>query len=55
MIERELYTVAFDEVWGRQMRFISGPRQAGKTTLARQKLRAEGCQALDASASQLLN
>lgn len=42
MIERELYTVAFDEVWGRQMRFIRGPRQAGKTTLAQQKLRAEG-------------
>ena len=42
MIDRELYSVAFADAWGRQMRFITGPRQAGKTTLARQKLQAEG-------------
>lgn len=41
MIQRTLYSIAFSEQWGRQMRFISGPRQAGKTTLARQKLREE--------------
>jgi hypothetical protein len=46
MIERALYQVAFAAQWGKQMRFISGPRQAGKTTLARQKLRAEACEAL---------
>jgi len=41
MINRALYSVAFSEQWGRQMRFITGPRQSGKTTLARQKLAAE--------------
>ena len=46
MITRELYSVAFSASWGRQMRFISGPRQAGKTTLARQKLNAEKCDRL---------
>jgi uncharacterized protein len=46
MIKRELYAVAFEAPWGRQMRFISGPRQSGKTTLARQKLREEGCEQL---------
>jgi predicted AAA+ superfamily ATPase len=46
MIDRELFSVAFGETWGRQMRFISGPRQAGKTTLALQKLKAEKCEQL---------
>ena len=46
MIARELYAVAFGAGWGRQMRFISGPRQAGKTTLARQKLQAADCMPL---------
>ena len=41
MLTRTLYPIAFSEEWGRQMRFISGPRQVGKTTLARQKLAAE--------------
>ena len=41
MIKRALYSIAFSEQWGRQMRFITGPRQSGKTTLARQKLAAE--------------
>lgn len=42
MIKRALYPIAFAEQWGRQMRFITGPRQSGKTTLARQWLDAEG-------------
>jgi predicted AAA+ superfamily ATPase len=35
MIERHLDKICFQEEFGRQMRFISGPRQIGKTTLAR--------------------
>lgn len=35
MIKRHLQTICFNEIFGRQMRFISGPRQAGKTTIAR--------------------
>ena len=42
MINRALYPIAFAEQWGRQMRFITGPRQSWKTTLARQMLDAEG-------------
>lgn len=42
MINRALYQIAFAEQWGRQMRFITGPRQSGKTTLARQMLDSEG-------------
>jgi len=38
MIMRALYPLAFSQEWGRQMRFITGPRQSGKTTLARLKL-----------------
>ncbi len=41
MIKRNLYDISFSERWGRQMRFITGPRQVGKTTLARRKLQAE--------------
>jgi uncharacterized protein len=41
MIQRHLYETVFAQEWGRQMRFITGPRQVGKTTLARQKLAAE--------------
>ncbi|MBW1793496.1 MAG: ATP-binding protein [Deltaproteobacteria bacterium] len=41
MIRRNLYDIAFSPQWGRQMRFITGPRQVGKTTLARQKLHEE--------------
>jgi predicted AAA+ superfamily ATPase len=46
MIERALSDVAFSEDWGRQMRFITGPRQSGKTTLARAQLRATHCDKL---------
>ncbi len=41
-MRRMLFEVAFSEKWGRQMRFISGPRQVGKTTMARQQLKAAG-------------
>lgn len=41
MIDRWLYNIAFSEEWGRQMRFITGPRQSGKTTLAKLKLKRE--------------
>ncbi|MGB6011699.1 MAG: ATP-binding protein [Desulfobacterales bacterium] len=41
MIIRNLYDIAFSDQWGRQMRFITGPRQVGKTTIARQKLSDE--------------
>lgn len=46
MIERHLSRVAFDPEWGRQMRFIAGPRQAGKTTLARRQLADTHCEPL---------
>ena len=41
MIIRNLYDIVFSPQWGRQMRFITGPRQVGKTTIARQKLSDE--------------
>ncbi len=41
MIERSLYHIAFADDWGRQMRFITGPRQSGKTTLSKLKLQEE--------------
>ena len=41
MIQRNLYDISFSTEWGRQMRFISGPRQVGKTTLAKKKLEDE--------------
>jgi uncharacterized protein len=46
MIERALASVAFSENWGRQMRFICGPRQSGKTTLARRQLKSTRSNAL---------
>lgn len=41
MIYRYLNDIVFAEDWGRQMRFIAGPRQSGKTTLAKEKLKQE--------------
>ena len=35
MIKRHLEDICFQEEFGRQMRFISGPRQIGKTTLSK--------------------
>jgi len=46
MINKNLYDIAFSSLWGRQIRFITGPRQVGKTTLARQKLHNEKSEAL---------
>ena len=42
MIKRHLEGICFDEEFGRQMRFVSGPRQVGKTTLARNYLDKHG-------------
>ena len=42
MLQRALYPIVFSPEWGRQMRFIAGPRQCGKTTLAKVKLQEEG-------------
>ena len=46
MIARILFPIAFSAQWGRQMRFIMGPRQVGKTTLAKQQLSATGSDSL---------
>jgi len=46
MIKRYLYNKCFSDRFGRQMRFISGPRQVGKTTLAREFLNSAGCNEL---------
>lgn len=46
MIERSLFHIAFGPWWGRQMRFITGPRQSGKTTLAKMKLKEAGAEKL---------
>lgn len=46
MIPRLLEPVCFNPVFGRQMRFVAGPRQTGKTTLAKRFLRKTGYQAL---------
>ncbi|UCH97086.1 MAG: AAA family ATPase [Candidatus Aminicenantes bacterium] len=35
MIKRHLENICFDDIFGRQMRFIAGPRQVGKTTLVK--------------------
>jgi predicted AAA+ superfamily ATPase len=40
MIHRRISEIAFSPEFRRQMRFIAGPRQAGKTTLAREFLRS---------------
>ncbi|MFZ2653778.1 MAG: AAA family ATPase [Victivallales bacterium] len=46
MIVRHLSNIAFSDDFGRQMRFITGPRQSGKTTLAKQFLSSTGCEKL---------
>ena len=46
MIARHLEKIAFNPKLGRQMIFIGGPRQAGKTTLARGILAKQGSAAL---------
>lgn len=46
MINRILHNIAFSKEWGRQMRFITGPRQTGKTTLSKNQLFQTNCQQL---------
>jgi uncharacterized protein len=46
MVERSLSSIAFSNEWGRQMRFITGPRQCGKTTLAKRQLKLSGVSSL---------
>jgi len=46
MLERSLDHIAFNPSWGRQMRFIAGPRQSGKTTLAKMQLKKKGAENL---------
>ena len=46
MIPRLLKNIAFDPKFGRQMRFVAGPRQTGKTTLAKVVLKETGSEAL---------
>lgn len=46
MVERFIHEILTDEKFGRQMRFIAGPRQVGKTTLAKKILESKGCPAL---------
>ncbi len=46
MIVRNLSSTAFSDDFGRQMRFITGPRQSGKTTIAKQFLSSTGCENL---------
>ena len=41
-IKRYLYDIVFSPLFSRQMRFITGPRQSGKTTLAKIKLDKAG-------------
>jgi predicted AAA+ superfamily ATPase len=38
MLARHLSALAFSTQWGRQMRLIMGPRQVGKTTIAKHQL-----------------
>ena len=44
MLERYLARICFDPLFGRQMRFIAGPRQIGKTTLAKAYLKSKHCE-----------
>ncbi|MCP5046901.1 MAG: ATP-binding protein [bacterium] len=46
MIKRHLENICFDEIFDRQMRFIAGPRQVGKTTLAKNFLETKCLQKL---------
>lgn len=43
MIERHIGKIAFSKDFGRQMRFIIGPRQTGKTTAAKRFLEDQKC------------
>jgi len=41
MIKRHLENTCFHQIFGRQMRFIAGPRQVGKTTLVKNFLESK--------------
>ncbi|UCH92434.1 MAG: hypothetical protein JSV88_19345 [Candidatus Aminicenantes bacterium] len=41
MIKRHLENTCFHQLFGRQMRFIAGPRQVGKTTLVKNFLESK--------------
>ena len=43
MIKRFLTERCFGPEFGRQMRFVTGPRQCGKTTIAREHLKLTYC------------
>ena len=43
MIKRHISKIAFSRDFGRQMRFIIGPRQTGKTTAAKEFLKEQNC------------
>ena len=43
MISRNISEIVFLKEFGRQMRFIAGPRQSGKTTIAQDFLKTCGC------------
>lgn len=45
-IKRYIEEIAFSDLFSRQMRFIAGPRQAGKTTAAKDKLNISNCNEL---------
>lgn len=42
-LKRYVEEIAFSDIFSRQMRFIAGPRQAGKTTIAKIKLASLNC------------
>jgi len=44
ILHRSLAPIAFSKEFGRQMRLIVGPRQAGKTVFAREFLKSEKCE-----------
>jgi hypothetical protein len=46
MIDRPFSSLIFSPAFGRQMRFVAGPRQCGKTTLAQRQLKEEKSEAL---------
>jgi predicted AAA+ superfamily ATPase len=43
MMKRHISKIAFSRDFGRQMRFIIGPRQTGKTTAAKEFLKKQNC------------
>jgi predicted AAA+ superfamily ATPase len=44
LVKRHLESIAFSDIFSRQMRLIAGPRQSGKTTIAKNLLNLSQCQ-----------